>query len=469
MNTNILVTASALSDQELLARLEGLAISERETSAELVAHLAALDSRAVLHAAQGYGSLFSYCTQALRLSEDAACNRIEAARACRRFPLILDLLASGSLSLTSIRLLGPHLTVENHESVLARARDRKRREIEALVAELTPRPDIASTVRKVPCRNAMRQPATGSGHAPGPPCATTTRQPSPAPGHEPRPGPWPAPGHAPALAPGSASGPGPLMTSVPSGAAASITPSPSPLPATTRPIVQASAPARYYVRFTIGQETHERLRRLQALLRREIPDGDPGAIFDRAVTVLLEKVEKTKLAAATRPRPSRLIRPETDSNRPIRIEADPSLSICPETHPNRPICLETDPNSSIRPPGRLEPDPNLPIRPAADKEVRKPGVPSRAMPPALPSRHVPREVKREVWRRDAGQCAFASSTGRRCTESTFLEFHHIQPYAKQGPATIANISLRCWRHNHYEGEMIFGSYRPSIAREAPLP
>jgi hypothetical protein len=48
MKSDILVTASALSDQDLLARLEGLAGSEREALAELVAHLAALDSRAVL-------------------------------------------------------------------------------------------------------------------------------------------------------------------------------------------------------------------------------------------------------------------------------------------------------------------------------------------------------------------------------------------------------------------------------------
>ena len=321
-----------------------------------MAHLAALDIRPSLYAAQGYGSLFSYCTQALRLSEDAACNRIEAARACRRFPLILDLLASGSLSLTSVRLLRRHLTAENHQSVLAKAKDRSRHDIEVLIAELAPRPDLPSAVRKLPCPTA-------------PPSA----------------------------------GLGPAMTSVPSAAGTAIAPSPSALPATPRPIVQAWAPERYRVQFTIGQETHEKLRRLQALLRREIPDGDPGAIFDRALTVLLEKVEKTKLAAAAKPRPNR------------------------------------------------------PIRPGTDKEVRKPG---------LPSRHVPREVKRAVWRRDAGQCAFVSPTGRRCTERTFLEFHHIQPYAKQGPATVANISLRCWRHNHYEAELIFGPHGPSIVREA---
>jgi hypothetical protein len=195
------------------------------------------------------------------------------------------------------------------------------------------------------------------------------------------------------------------MTRVPFAAANTITPSPSILPATPRPIVQPLAPERYRVQFTIGQETHEKLRLLQALLRREIPDGDPAAIFDRALTVLLEKVEKTKLAAAVKPGPSR------------------------------------------------------PIRPGTDRAVRTPG---------LGSRHIPREVQRAVWKRDAGQCAFVATTGRRCTESAFLEFHHVQAYAKRGPATVENISLRCWRHNQYEAELVFGPHGPSIVCE-PCP
>jgi hypothetical protein len=365
MNSNILVTASALSDQDLLARLETLAGREREASVELVAHLAALDSRPALFLAEGYGSLFSYCTQALRLSEDAACNRIDAARACRRFPLILELLASGSLTLTSVRLLGKHLTAENHPSVLAKARGKSRREIDVLIAELVPRPDLPSTVRRLPTATPPTSAGTG---------LAMTSVPSAA---------------VPAIAPSPSAGP-------------VLAPSPSAPPATARPIVQAWAPERYRVQFTIGQETHEKLRRLQGLLRREIPDGDPGAIFDRALTVLLDKVEKTKLGAADRPRPNR------------------------------------------------------PIRPRTDKEARKPTVHSR---------HIPREVQREVWRRDGGHCAFVSPTGRRCTERTFLEYHHIEPYAMQGPPTVANISLRCWRHNHYEAELIFGPHGPAIVPE----
>ena len=80
---------------------------------------------------------------------------------------------------------------------------------------------------------------------------------------------------------------------------------------------------------------------------------------------------------------------------------------------------------------------------------------------------MPADVKRAVWQRDAAQCAFVSPTGRRCTERAYLEFHHIRPYAKQGPATVANISLRCRRHNQYEAELVFGPHGASTVREAP--
>src|SRR6266851_4405343 len=121
MSMNSLALAADLSDQDLLRRIASLAGRERQASAELVAHLAELDTRPALYASQSYGSLFGYCTKVLRLSEDAACNRIEAARACRRFPVILDMLASGAMSLTSVRLLRRHLTAENHQAVLSKA------------------------------------------------------------------------------------------------------------------------------------------------------------------------------------------------------------------------------------------------------------------------------------------------------------------------------------------------------------
>jgi hypothetical protein len=352
MNTNILALASGLSDQDLLDRIAALAGKEREASVELVAHLAELDTRASLYAAHGYGTLFTYCTEVLKLSEDAACNRISAARACRRFPVILDALASGALSLTTVRLLNPHLTPENHQAVLGRASGLSRREIEALVAELAPRPDVPSSVRKLPDATSPAQTHLSATAAPTTGVKATAEE---------------------------ASGSAPPISS-------------PALPPTRRPIVQTTSPERYRVQFTIGQESHDKLRRVQALLRRDIPDGDPGAIFDRAIALLLERVEKQKLGATERPRAARAIRPGTDSP----VSSGPA------------------------------------------------------------SRHTASHIKRSAWQTDGGQCGFVSKEGRRCTERAFLEFHHIRPYALGGPTTVENISLRCRRHNQCEAELVFG-------------
>jgi hypothetical protein len=72
------------------------------------------------------------------------------------------------------------------------------------------------------------------------------------------------------------------------------------------------------------------------------------------------------------------------------------------------------------------------------------------------SRHITAEVKRKVWLRDGGRCAFVGRSGRRCEEQAFLEFHHAVPYAAGGQATVENIHLRCRAHNGYEADLYFG-------------
>ena len=149
MKTSILDVARSLSDQDLLDSLPVLAGNERHSSVALIVHLAALQERSRLYEGLGFGSLFEYCTSRLRLSEDATCTRTAVAGACRRFPVILELLATGATNLTNIRRLAGKLTPENHEAILARAVHKTRDEIEVLVRELDPLPDLRSSVRKV--------------------------------------------------------------------------------------------------------------------------------------------------------------------------------------------------------------------------------------------------------------------------------------------------------------------------------
>ena len=328
--TSMIQSFAQLSDHELLAHVKRLAVTERHATAALVRSLMELDVRR-LYLGEGYSSLFTYCTQALHLAEGAAYNRIEAARAARRFPAILAALEEGSVTLTTVRLLSPHLTAANHQHVLALARHKGKREVEELVASLRPLPAVPSTIRKLPDH---RQALLGTN-----PVAHTPLSTAPSP---------------------------PVVTPA--------------IKMAPRPIETPLAPERYKLQFTISRETHVKLKRVQALGRHLIPSGDPAAIFDRALTLLLHDLERRRCASVISPH-----------------EAHETVG---------------------------------------------------------GSRHIPASVKREVWRRDDGRCAYTGRDGR-CTERSFLEYHHVQPYAAGGAATAANIELRCRAHNAYEASLFF--------------
>jgi hypothetical protein len=91
--------------------------SGSRATGELLGLLAEVDTTR-LYLGEGCSSLFAYCTQVLHLSEHAAYHRIEAARAARQYPVILERVASGDMTLTAVAMLRPHLTAENHEALL---------------------------------------------------------------------------------------------------------------------------------------------------------------------------------------------------------------------------------------------------------------------------------------------------------------------------------------------------------------
>jgi HNH endonuclease len=295
---NALADACRLDNLALVAQLAVLAQREREATVALVAHIAELETRD-LHLRQGYSSLFVYCREALALSEHDAYRLVAAARVARRFPVVLEMLGQGSITLTTVKLLAPCLTAENHREVLETARGKRRAQVEEIVARFVPEPDVPPMIERL-------------------------------------------------LSPGA-------------------TP---------------SSADRYRVQLTVGRDTVEKLRLAQDMLRHVRPASDEATVLERALSALLADLAKKKFAAADQPRPAR-------------------------------------------------------------------GT-------AAGSRHLPAEVKRVVWLRDLGRCAFVGTTGRRCGERGFLEFHHVQPHAAGGQPTSSNIQLRCRRHNDYEARIFFG-------------
>ncbi len=283
-------TLARLSDDELLHRLSALLQDSRRIEAELIAHIAEVDGRR-LYAREAASSMHVYCTEVLHLSDAEAYSRITVARASRRHPMLLKVLADGRIHLTGLVRLAPHLTPDNRDELLKRATHRSKRKIEELVAELLPRPDVPSGIRKLPVRFAPRP----LPEAVGSPENERRLESGPVSG-----------GLVPELAHPE---PAPASQLVPERVAESAA------PAARRAEMQPLAPERYKVQFTASGELCDKLARLQALMRSSVPDGDLAQIIDQAVTEKLKRVEAKRFGRSKAPRKTLA---EADTSAPSR-------------------------------------------------------------------------------------------------------------------------------------------------------
>jgi hypothetical protein len=266
-------TLAELSDHELVTRLKSLVRRDAELTAEIVAHLGEVDQRR-LYLDEACSSLFVYCTARLGMSESMAYKRIQAARASRRFPVLIDMLRASELHLCGVCLLVPHLTVENHQTLLAAARHKSKREIERLLAVSFPRPNVATTVRRLP--EPKREEVND---------ASTTRD--AASGVEPDSDPRASVSENDALQTGSeCQGDRPAPSVLPAWR-------PPPKPST---VLEPLSAARFKVQLTASQTLHDKLRQAQDLLRHQIPDGDIPTILEQALDLLLAEVKRKRFA-----------------------------------------------------------------------------------------------------------------------------------------------------------------------------
>jgi hypothetical protein len=240
---------NVLPDDQLLQRLSELLHISRRLESELIAHIGEVDARR-LYARQASSSMFSYCTDVLHLSEAEAYLRIGVARAARQYPVLLDMLADGRLHLSGIARLVPHLSDANHEVLLKRAAYKSKRQIDELIAEIAPKPDVPLSIRKLPDRREKSVVTNGTQLRPDGVERTESDSAVRTVG----------------------------CIDQQTGAAKAPYKAPEPL-----------SPARYKIQFTVSAEFRDKLERLRRLLRASIPDGDLAAVLEMAVTEKLDR------------------------------------------------------------------------------------------------------------------------------------------------------------------------------------
>lgn len=300
MQNDSLTSLARLTDGELAAQVKNLATRERTATAQMIAHLAEMDTRDI-HLREGYPRLYDYCRDVLHLSDWEAYNRVEAARVARRFPVLFDMLEEGSIHLTGVKLLAPHLTAENHRAVLESARWKSKLAIGEIVARLNPQPDVPTLIVAIPAF------AVASDTPPAArPSLTGPESQSPVPLPEP---------------------------------ARAVATAPPAQPTALTPL----SPQRYKLQLTISRETLEKLRRAKDMLGHVVAAGDDDAVLNRALTVLLDKLGREMFAQTDRPRPGRPRGPR--ARRPsaaiLRVLAKRDEGRCKYTSADGHRCEET--------------------------------------------------------------------------------------------------------------------------------
>jgi len=151
---------------------------------------------------------------------------------------------------------------------------------------------------------------------------------------------------------------------------------------------------------TIGHEAKGALDELKNLLSHQVPTGDPAIIVEKALALLLTETKRKRAALVKRPRANARKRNDEGKHGSTDKSRD-------------------------------------------DKGGQR-------------TRVIPSNVRRAVFERDGGRCAFIDDNGRKCGSAWQVELHHCVPFGRDGPHSVENIELRCRAHNQYEAELEFG-------------
>ena len=250
---------------------------------------------------------------------------------------------------------------------------------------------------------------------------------------------------------------------------------PTPVHATNTVAAKPLISLRYRVQFTADQAYVDLLEQARDWLQHDIPSRDLGRVQRLAIEALIEKLAKRKYSAFSKGGPRTASSgPDTSpqTTTAASVVAEPRVS---HASPAGQVAA-TAPVTTVTPTSFVAGAPST-TKPFAGSSAPAEPVPG----PALVStgttaittaasattatssttattngRYISAAVRRTVWARDAGRCTYTDARGQRCRETSLLEFHHREPHAKGGPASLDNVTIYCRAHNQLAAERDFG-------------
>lgn len=275
-------------DREYAARVG----KDRASTAELLMYLGEMEARK-RYIPAGYPSMFRFCVEHGRMSEDVAYKRIRTARMARRFPEIYDRIADGRLTISALVLLAPEMTEHTAARLLSDAEYKTNEQVKRLIAAVAPKPDVPTKEREVPSPSASvaasienRDVSTSSAElavrpvAPSQPNESTESMGTL----------WSTPGDA-------------DDAHNPSGAPhATVQRSASQVKRTQHTPL---SPTSMHVSATLSMQVYEQLQEARELLSHRLASRELSEVLESLLAIALPVLRKQKFAEASRPRAAR--------------------------------------------------------------------------------------------------------------------------------------------------------------------
>lgn len=419
------------SDLGLQRELMRLLASGYRTEARIVAHIAEVDRRR-LYLKEGFSSLYKYCKVRLGLSESEAFYRMTAAAIARKYPIAFGLLEQRKIHLSGLCKLRDFLTRANHLDLLGEACGKTKQQVEELLAVRFPGRKVRDSMRRLPrgrIAAAVAPPASPhvtqarfGAHAELSGSSPLVMEPAGRPAQGTSAGSDrsecsatstsqievfdPITGEVKRLATSEGSD-----RTVEGRRVDSEEPSPSRAGMSEEPELRQP---RYRVQFDASSELKAKIELARALSSHANPSGDLEVLFERAIDLYVEQLQKKRFGKTDTPRraskPAAEKAHESESG-PAPASADDSVSVA---------------------------------QGAAEGSKRK-------------RKHISHETRRNVVAKDGLRCAFVSPTGHRCDEQAFLQIHHEDPWARTRNDEPSNLRIFCAGHNRLRAEQDFGA------------
>jgi hypothetical protein len=354
----------------------------------------------------GHANLFAFLHVELRLSKSAAFYRTSAAELLQRFPEVIEPLREGHLCLSTVAELAKVLTAENRAVVTPRFFGLSVREAQELVAEFQPRqvPSTRMVVtrvldRSVPAPAIIAQPPLTF-------AIETAPEPDPA---------FTAGMHPTEVPPSRV-----LTSDFANGGGGRLA-------ARRDEFVPLTADLRR-VHFNICKRVVKKLEAAREGFSHSICGATMEQVLEAALDLLLEKQARARGQVK---KPRKTVAPGAappTSNSATEAGTPTSLAGPTTTLAAAPLAL-------------------VPSEPRFAEPLHRRTGPREALPVA---------VRRAIWARDQGRCAWPLDSGGVCGSTHRLELDHVVPWARDGEPTEANLRLLCHRHNALAARLQFG-------------